>query len=204
MRTKTDAKQAEVVAAAVAVFTERGYDGTSMEDIRVHAGCSKGTLYSYFSSKDELFLRALLDATRQEATGLVWEPSGDESSIEASLLAFGFSFLETLYSPRFQALRRLAFSAPNSEVGSSVYNLVVKPYVHRMADVLAAAMDDGKLRRANPQVAANHLGSLLESELLLKFLFRVVDAPSRKTLQSAASRAVAVFLAAYGTKLSQT
>ncbi|ROR23028.1 TetR family transcriptional regulator [Comamonas sp. BIGb0124] len=198
VRVKTEAKRAEVVAAAVTVFMERGYDRTSMEDIRERAGCSKGTLYSYFPSKDDLFVQALLDATAQEASNMVWETREQNESASAFLQRFGVSFLKTLYAPRFQALRRLAFSTPTGEVGSTVYEQVVKPYETRIAGVLTALMSDGKLRQANAGIAAHHFGGLLESELLLKFLLRAVGEPTEEALEAAASRAVTAFLAAYG------
>jgi AcrR family transcriptional regulator len=46
--------------AALTVFTERGYDGASLEHVAARAGFSKGAVYSNFASKDELFL-ALMD-----------------------------------------------------------------------------------------------------------------------------------------------
>lgn len=197
MRVKTESKRAELVAAAVSVFAERGYEQTSMEDIRERAGCSKGTLYSYFASKDELFLQTLLEVTEQEASGIVWEPRRGEESGEAFLTRFGLVFLQTLYAPSFQALRRLAFSSPNSEVGLSIYNQVVKPYETRVANLLRELMEAGVLRRADPEVAAHHFGGLLESEFFLKFLLRAIDGPTKAQLKNAAARAVAVFLAAY-------
>lgn len=197
MRVKTELKRAELVAAAVSVFAERGYEQTSMEDIRERAGCSKGTLYSYFASKDELFLLTLLEVTAREASGMVWEPIGDKEPVEAFLSRFGLLFLQTLYAPRFQALRRLAFSSPNTEVGLSVYNQVVKPYEARVATLLGELMEAGTLRRADPEVAAHHLEGLLESEFLLKFLLRAIGVPTDAQLKNAAARAVTAFLAAY-------
>jgi len=46
--------------AALAVFSERGYDRASLEQVAAVAGFSKGAVYSNFASKDELFL-ALMD-----------------------------------------------------------------------------------------------------------------------------------------------
>lgn len=59
-------------------------------------------------------------------------------------------------------------------------------------------MDLGKLRHANPDVAAQHLHGLLESELLERFLFQVVGAVSAEEINSVTSRALQVFMAAYG------
>ena len=55
-----DQRRADVLAAALDEFFERGYAAARMHDIADRAGLSKGTLYLYFASKEELF-RALID-----------------------------------------------------------------------------------------------------------------------------------------------
>ena len=47
-----------IVQEAFKVFRERGYHFTKMTDIAAKVNCSKGTLYQYFKSKDELFAAA--------------------------------------------------------------------------------------------------------------------------------------------------
>lgn len=48
-----------IMAVAMRLFAERGYHGTSISKIATEAGISKGLLYNYFESKEDL-LRALL------------------------------------------------------------------------------------------------------------------------------------------------
>ena len=52
---RKDARPAELLAAALAIFGERGYAGTRLEDVAARAGVSKGTLYLYYDNKEELF-----------------------------------------------------------------------------------------------------------------------------------------------------
>lgn len=54
MRRK-DARPQELLAAALSVFVERGYAATRLDDVATLAGVSKGTLYLYFPSKEDLF-----------------------------------------------------------------------------------------------------------------------------------------------------
>lgn len=63
--------------AAIAVFSRKGYQGATMEDVATEAGLGKGTLYLYFSSKEELLreilsqgLQVLNDGLREIADGL--------------------------------------------------------------------------------------------------------------------------------------
>jgi AcrR family transcriptional regulator len=52
---RKQARPAELIAAALELFVDRGYSGTRLEDVAARAGVSKGTLYLYFENKEELF-----------------------------------------------------------------------------------------------------------------------------------------------------
>lgn len=54
-RRRKEARPSELVAAALACFAERGFAATKLDDIAAKAGVSKGTVYLYFPSKEELF-----------------------------------------------------------------------------------------------------------------------------------------------------
>jgi len=58
---RKDARPQELLAAALALFVERGYAATRLDDVAARAGVSKGTLYLYFSSKEELFRAVVRD-----------------------------------------------------------------------------------------------------------------------------------------------
>ena len=49
------ARPGEIVAAALELFVERGYEATKLADVARHAGVTKGTLYLYFENKEALF-----------------------------------------------------------------------------------------------------------------------------------------------------
>jgi len=73
---------AKITRAALVVFSEYGYHGTSMEQIMKVSGLSKGIVYHYFPSKEKLFLH-LVDSAfvisrniwkkALEAPGTAWE-----------------------------------------------------------------------------------------------------------------------------------
>src|SRR6185295_2958946 len=54
-RRRKDARPQEILEAALAVFAEKGFAATRMEDIAARAGVTKGTIYLYFDSKEEVF-----------------------------------------------------------------------------------------------------------------------------------------------------
>ena len=52
---RKEARPAEIVAAALDCFAERGFAGTRLDDVAARAGVTKGTVYLYFSNKEQLF-----------------------------------------------------------------------------------------------------------------------------------------------------
>ncbi len=76
-RRRKDARPEELVAAALELFVEQGFAGTRMRDVAKRAGVSKGTVYLYFKSKEEL----LRSAVRDSIVPIVDE--GDDIEVEA-------------------------------------------------------------------------------------------------------------------------
>lgn len=52
---RKDARPGELLSAALDLFVEKGYAATRVEEVATRAGVSKGTLFLYFPSKEELF-----------------------------------------------------------------------------------------------------------------------------------------------------
>ena len=52
---RKEARPAELMAAALSLFVEKGFSATRLDDVAARAGVSKGTLYLYFDNKDALF-----------------------------------------------------------------------------------------------------------------------------------------------------
>ena len=53
-------RRAQIIKAALACFSRKGYTNTTMDDIVAESGLSKGSLYWYFDSKDDLFAQAMM------------------------------------------------------------------------------------------------------------------------------------------------
>lgn len=51
-------RKEQIIRAALEVFVQKGYHAANVSDVATRAGVSQGTIYHYFSSKEELFLAA--------------------------------------------------------------------------------------------------------------------------------------------------
>ena len=59
---RKEARPGELLAAALELFVEKGFAATRVEEVAKRAGVSKGTLFLYFSSKEELFKAVVRDS----------------------------------------------------------------------------------------------------------------------------------------------
>src|SRR3982751_201840 len=59
-RRRKEARPAEIVSAALSVFAEKGFAAARLDEIARRAGVSKGALYLYFETKEEIF-RAVVE-----------------------------------------------------------------------------------------------------------------------------------------------
>ncbi|NJM82012.1 MAG: TetR/AcrR family transcriptional regulator [Tabrizicola sp.] len=115
---RKEARPAEIIAAAMRLWAERGFAATRLEDVAAGAGIAKGTIYRYFPSKEALFEAALqdriaatMDRAREMAQGFDGPTeqmlTGFFETIRAELVDGGSSvFLRVLLSEghRFPAL----------------------------------------------------------------------------------------------------
>ena len=95
-RLSASERREEILRAAVALFGERGYHASSIDDIARAAGISKALIYEHFSSKEELHMRLLEENARELMQRLAEATAGDlraEQRLEAGLDAF-FRFVE--------------------------------------------------------------------------------------------------------------
>lgn len=84
----------EILAAALRVFAERGYNATRLDDIAAAAGVTKGTIYYYFKNKDALLLQLAQAGDREEFARmevLLADNAGSYSSQLRTVMRKGFA-----------------------------------------------------------------------------------------------------------------
>lgn len=72
-RLSREARQAQLVAVAERLFADRGFEGTSIEDIARDAGVSRTIVYAHYATKDDIFVACVRQA-RAELEDRVREP----------------------------------------------------------------------------------------------------------------------------------
>lgn len=197
MRVKTDDRRRAILDAACEMFREVGFERASMAAISARLGGSKTTLYSYFESKEDLFIAAMLDAMEdqgQQALDLLDESDPDIAGV---LERFGRAFLEFLTGPEKLAVIRTAITegGKNSALGPQLYALGPKRCWDDVGAYIRVLQTRGALRDGDPIIMAAHLKGLLEAGILEPLLFGSNAALDAK---DATPAAVAAFLRMYG------
>ena len=86
---RKEARPQELLDAALALFVEKGFAATRSEEVAARAGVSKGTLYLYYPSKEELFkavVRQNMSALIAEGLELADAYEGSTSELLALLM----------------------------------------------------------------------------------------------------------------------
>ena len=192
------AKRRQIMDGARTVFLAAGFDGASMNDVARAAGVSKGTLYAYFNSKDELFEAIIRAEYAQAAERLcTFKREGD---VKEMLTDFGLRLLGRMTEPTTLALARVVVAAAEKfpNVGRAFYEAGPLYGATRLGAELSALERSGALNVPDPERAAWQFVDLCQSYVYKRLLFGVVDSVKPDEIEASVNAAVEVFLKAYG------
>lgn len=111
-RRRAKARPDELLDAALDEFIARGFDAARVEDIARRAGLSKGAVYLYFSSKEDL-LRALIEREISPVLARVGDMARTAEDPRATLRLIGQVAGAAVAQPRFMAIPLLVISIAN-------------------------------------------------------------------------------------------
>jgi AcrR family transcriptional regulator len=195
---KSDSKRQAILDNAYRLFRVQGFDGTSMAHITSEVGGSKATLYSHFPSKEELFVECMMAALENYMSDTLKHLDASRADPEAALRSFGTSVLNFICSAEQVEVRRLMIAEASRSGTGKLFFDKIAALRSQISSYLKQSMASGLLRWDDPDLAADHLGALLEAEILEPLLLHVREAaPDGEETALAARRAVAAFLRAY-------
>ncbi|MDB5673066.1 MAG: transcription regulator protein [Sphingomonas bacterium] len=197
-RMKSDEKRRDIVRVAALAFQELGYERTSMLTIAERLRGSKQTLYNYFPSKEDL-LRAVLDFDVADVADRALGEFFVEQDLRNGLARLGQIYLERQLAPlAISNIRIVATQPAESGIGEEFYRDILCVAWKRVADLFETLMGEGKLKRANPWLAAMHFKGLVLQDLLERQLLGAVENVDPGEVEAAAGQAADAFLMIYG------
>ncbi|WP_416561992.1 TetR/AcrR family transcriptional regulator [Nocardia testacea] len=187
----------DLLAVAREVFLERGFAGSTMDEIAARAGISKASLYREHPSKSGLF--AAVVEHWATAGGQALRPAlarlEEAEDVRDGLLAWARTLLAGILSPPVVEMRRLvtAEAARHPEVGETYLHRSWIRNIGDLATTLQTLHARGRLHIPHPETAAEQLTWLVVgAPLNARMLDRT--APATDTVDAA----IDLFLAAYG------
>ena len=152
---RKQARPGELLAAALDLFVEKGFAATRVEEVAQRAGVSKGTLFLYFSSKEEL-LKAVV---RQSLSARFFEWSAEVDGYtgsSADLLRHGMlSWWERVGNTLASGMTKLMLTEAHNfpEMAAFYQTEVALPYQGLVRRILQRGMDSGEFAPVDPDLA---------------------------------------------------
>lgn len=163
-RPEQEKRRHEILSAALALFGERGFEGTNMDDIASAVGVSKATLYLFCTGKEDLLIQVLQDSTLNILSKNI-NIERDDANWEEAIRQVGLSYLEIAHQPDRVALLRTVIreSAKHPEIGALYYEngfmaacLDIVDYLQHLRKIGMIQMDPADIMTA----VHTYLGSL--------------------------------------------
>ncbi|PKO62129.1 MAG: TetR family transcriptional regulator [Betaproteobacteria bacterium HGW-Betaproteobacteria-18] len=145
---RKSARPGELLAAALDLFVEKGFAATRVEEVAARAGVSKGTLFLYFPSKEDLFKAVV----RENISGrfVEWNEEFDrfEGSTHDMLRYCLFNWWERLGTTKASGIPKLMMSEAQNfpELASFYQHEVIQPGNTLIQRILKRGVARGEFR----------------------------------------------------------
>ncbi len=164
----TEQRKSQIIQAAEEVFTKKGFDEARMDDIAEQTGLSKGALYLYFKSKDDVILAILDRMFRLEFRQLEGLKLDEGGAVDAmwrltEIVAKDVTAFLRL-APIVYSFLALAFR--NRSVQRALKNYINR-YIDLMVPVIERGVASGEFRSVDARDVAVAAGAVVEGTLLL-------------------------------------
>jgi len=163
-RPEQEKKRAEILSVALSLFGDKGFEGTSMDEIASAVGTSKATLYLFCSSKEDLLAQVLQDSTLNILSKSI-NIERDDENWEKAIRQVGRSYLEIAHQPDRVALLRTVIreSVKYPEIGVLYYEKGFMAACLNVVDYLKHLKKLGMIKMSSADILTavhTYLGSL--------------------------------------------
>ena len=196
---RMEARRNRLLDAAAEVFLDHGFGIATVDVIAAHAKASKKTLYSYFSSKDDIFVAAVERLCHRTLLPLR-DLEVDEKDPKSLLVSFGTRLLAQVLSPEAIAIHRVAISEATRfpELSRLFYQTGPATVQRILSRHLEALRDTGQLHLTNPDEIASLFIQMVLGEAQRKVAMAVSAPPSPEEARLHASMAADLLLRGLG------
>jgi AcrR family transcriptional regulator len=180
-------KKKEILSSAFVCFAKKGFELATINDIVEHSGISKGAIYNYFQSKDEIYLELMSTDTNQTYDELNQEISKKKLAIEKLNFLFDIylevdPFIEENKSRFSVHLEFKLHSSRNKELTQLLRNRRQKYFISQISDILKDGQKSGEIKQdVNPDVFADIFWSMIDGVVSQTIVYE--DYPYQEALK---------------------
>jgi len=173
-RRRKEERPQEITEAALAAFAEKGYAATRVDDVAKRAGVSKGLLYLYFKTKEELFKAVIRSVVTPRLDELTRTLDASDLSAEAFIRGPVLEFMKRVPgSPISVVIRLMISEAPkHPDLVEYYWQNVASRGLGALRQLLRRGVDNGEFR----ETAVNDLPQLLVAPVMMSIVWGIVFA----------------------------
>jgi AcrR family transcriptional regulator len=178
-RRRSEARPGEIVQAALEVFAEKGFAAARLDDIARQAGVSKGALYLYFETKEDLF-RAVVREAVAPNLDMVEAMLAQATLPFPDLLRLLFArIVMVIGASRMGAVAKLVIGESRNfpELARVWHDEVVSRALTAISGAIAAAQARGEVRPGDPRFHAFSIMGPVLTGVIWRETFTPIGAP---------------------------
>lgn len=151
---RRDLMESQIMEEATRLFADRGFAGTSLQDIADATGLTRPALYHYFGSKEDLLSRLVSELTVGPADelGEIRARAGETATGRLRAMAFAVALRQASQPARFRVLVRSEAELPAAL--SKVYDQGRRRVLKEFSSVIEEGVRQGEFRPVDPRIAA--------------------------------------------------
>ena len=170
-RMKANERRQEIIRAAMEVFAENGFGGSTTREIAENAGISEAMIYNHFRNKHDLYT-AIIDEKLQESEPLYYPLDAIRNRDDRRVFATIVSNYLQRHGEDTTLLRLLLFSAlEGHELASMFVAGPVRKFFEFLADYIRERIGEGAFKPVNPEIASRCLLGMVHYFVLLQKIF---------------------------------
>ena len=170
---RKEARPAELLAAALELFVEKGYAGTRLDDVASRAGVSKGTLYLYFQNKEDLFKAVVRESVVERISETAEQIERFEGPSDVLLEQVVRRWWSEYGEKTAGGISKLMMAESNNfpEIARFFLEEVIEPWHALLGRAIARGVERGEFRRVDVEMNVHTLAASLVMLSLWKCSF---------------------------------
>jgi AcrR family transcriptional regulator len=173
---RKQARPGEILDAALSVFAEKGYAAARMEDIAARAGVTKGTIYLYFQSKEDVFKSLARQHVGDTLLSAAEQAKRYEGSVRDFLTMLLSIIIEKIEHGPVAVLPKIIIAECGNfpELARFWRTEVIDKALGMLSGMIAKGVARGELRDLPPDYVAR----LCVAPVVMSIIWRTVIAPT--------------------------